>query len=137
MFDCICLLRRERPHAPKRCRKLRTPQLVHLLAKLSHDRYRCEACDPVPVFLDLFSDDFARGWHVFAALLEIGGRRGAKIIQIVEKHVPDVSDCGLDIARKRNVEYAKGPVAASLDGFANAIHSHYWNWRCGRADEDV
>src|SRR6476646_10254873 len=103
MFDRISLLWRERSETPKRGRKLRSPQLVHLLAKLPHDRYRRQTRDPVPVLLHLFSDDFARGWHVFTALLEIGRSRGAQVIEIIEESVFDLTDGSLDIAWKSNV----------------------------------
>src|SRR5450759_3899965 len=137
IFDGFGLLGRKRPHSPESCDKLRTPQSVHLLAKLPHDRYRRQARHPVPVLLDLSRDYLARGGHIFPPLLEIGGSRCAQVVEIVQEDVADLSDTCLHIARQRNVEYAERPVAARRERSANASYRDYGRGRSGRANQHV
>src|SRR6266566_4654047 len=137
MFDCLQLFRGQRPKAPQCCSKLRTPQFVHLVPKLPHDRNYRQPCDPIPELLNFLLDYLSRSGHIFSPLLQVGGGGSTEIVEIVKEHVVDVSDSSFDVARQRDVEDAERAVAARLNGIANASRGHDWNRRGRRTNEYV
>ena len=110
---------------------------VHLGAKGSQDRYRCQPGEPFPILLDLWRDHRLRCRKLLLAPLDVRRRNGAQVIEIVQEDVAELPNAWIDIARHRNVEDAEWTIAARLER-ANDLFDTNDRVGCrGRADKQI
>src|SRR5436309_3576482 len=95
--------------------QLRGAHVVEAPAKLFQHRHHSQPAVPGPEPLDLIAHDaFGRGQILMSLCRSVRGDR-LQVVDVVQKHVLELSHCGLHVPRHREVEDAERSPTAPPD----------------------
>jgi hypothetical protein len=137
MFDGLAIRVRQMVESPEESRHLAVADVVHACAKLGENGNCGQPGQPRPVRLHLLVDQPLGARKLATAMIDRGHHELPEVVQVVEVHVLERPDRGIDVARQRDVENAQGPITSRRQARRDVRRRHDGVRRRGRAQHHI